>query len=171
MDYLHLTLRKMGSNELAIAWVDQALALDPENRTATRAKGLSYQALEKYSQAKIDLEVLEIESNNMDILPYEIDILDHLHRYDQVILMCDRMLSVDQNLINILKVKGVYTELFKYEEELKCCDRISQIDPNDKEALNNKGMAFFLLNQYENCIPLFNRALEIDPKYVLSLIE
>jgi lipoprotein NlpI len=42
---------------------------------------------------------------------------------------------------------------------------VLKLDPKNTEAWNYKGFSLYLLKNYKDAIPCFNKALELDPSY------
>jgi tetratricopeptide (TPR) repeat protein len=54
-----------------------------------------------------------------------------------------------------------------WEEAIRLRDQVAEAHPMDKEAVANAGDARFHILHYEDAIPYFERALKLDPDYLL----
>ena len=89
--------------------------------------------------------------------------LSNLHRYDEMLLACERALAIKQDYALAWNNKGnALNELKRYLESIQAFDRALAIDQNVAAAWANKGSALHNFKRYLESIQAFDRALAID---------
>ncbi|MFX0026671.1 MAG: tetratricopeptide repeat protein [Candidatus Hermodarchaeota archaeon] len=76
---------------------------------------------------------------------------------------------VKNTLIEVLFDYGGYLNdewVLGYDKAVECFKKIIEIDANNYRAWYNLGIAYFNLNQTEDALNAYNRALEIKPDYM-----
>ena len=90
---------------------------------------------------KID-DLLEKDSENVKLLLEKSSCLRHLDRYDEAIIVHDKLISLEPENMDFIFMKGILLiECERCEESVEYFDRVLKKDPNNRDALFNKGLA------------------------------
>jgi tetratricopeptide (TPR) repeat protein len=133
-----IELNDAGEYAQSIPYLDQVLALDPNNVDALYIKGESLYMIEDYSGSP----------------PY----------YREAVPYFDQVLKINPEHVEALYMKG-NTLLWSFQEAeaIPYYDKVLTINPEHIEALINKGHALLNLGNETESLEYFNRVLSIDP--------
>lgn len=172
--------------EEAIAVIDEALELDPNNLGALEKKGDALFKLGNNDEALLNYEkilqispnhvvrsgkplfekVLEINPNHVFAMNKKGENLLKQDSLDEAILYFDKVLEINPNHADSLSNKGVTLEILGSSEEAKqYFDKALEIDPNQVTALGNKGDAFAKLGNNKEALFYYDKVLSINPRY------
>lgn len=88
----------------------------------------------------------------------------NLGRYQEMLSVCDKALSIDPNSISAMASKGnALGALNFYEEAIDYFDRVLVTNPNWSEVLINKSVLLKCVNRYEEGIQVLDREIMINP--------
>jgi len=59
----------------------------------------------------------------------------------------------------------------KLTAAITCLQKAIDLNPNDPFSNNSLGMAFFSMNRVEEAMDKYQKAIEIDPKYISPYIN
>lgn len=166
------TLRKLEQNELALDYLNQALAKDPQNPKALYGLGITYAALGNFTQAiESTRKAISLAPNNQDYhlsLGKILECADLGHDADiQYHDTCIKFPDFADAFITYgkLLLKNRY-----YEQALECFKRAKQIEPSNLETLEYLANTYLSVYDTDNAIDYFNTILSSDPKHVSALI-
>ena len=54
------------------------------------------------------------------------------------------------------------------ERAIENYNKAIELDPNDADAYNNRGLAYYYLEEYERAIEDYNKAIELNPNYAYN---
>jgi len=136
-------LAEIGDYQGALRFVDQALAIEPNNFVILNYKGWILMQAEKPEEALVWFDkALEVDPENTLSLENKVNALNELGK---------QQLGLE-----------------KPEEALVWFDKALEVDPNAAYVLNNKGLALYKLGDSVEAISYYDRALTINPYYELA---
>lgn len=95
--------------------------------------------------------------------------LGELGKYQDMLEVCDRILTIDPNVSAAWYNKGnAYLDLDRLKDAIPAFDRALAIDPNNASTLFNKGNTLCRLDRNEEALAAYNRALDIDPSQAFA---
>jgi tetratricopeptide (TPR) repeat protein len=90
--------------------------------------------------------------------------------YEEASKIYDRVLTRDQNNVEVLLNKGLCLYyLRRHEESINYFDRVLEINPKSVLALHRKGSALWYLGRADEANVYYSKALSINPKFQYSL--
>ena len=158
----------LGKQEEAIVWLDKALVLNPNHAHAMNMKGNALLGLKPEEAIVWYDKALEVNPKYVFALNNKGLALSNLGRYDEAISSYEKALEINPNYKAAQQNKILAqqnTELSQQKIEFFKDVRLSV------HALNNKGYGLYKLEQYEEAITYFDKALEINPNYNLARIN
>ena len=92
--------------------------------------------------------------------------------YDNVLTICDEILSMDDRNFLALTLKGLtYGLQKKYELSIKHMSQALMIQPDDNYALCARGVSYINLNQFDKAIVDFSKSLIQEPNDIDTLMK
>ncbi len=151
----------------AVAYLDTALAIKPDDHVALYNKGAALSNLGRYEEAIASYDAaLAIKPDKHEALYNKGNALDDLGRYEDAIASYDAALAIKPDDHEALCNKGnALGNLGRREEAIASYDAALAIKPDTHEALYNKGNALGNLGRYEEAIASYDAALAIKPDY------
>jgi len=147
-------------------------------------KSLHYYFINDFEKAysifnKIEIETDEEKDEDEDeeedtyyIYQIKILILIGVHRYEDAILLCNKILERDDKNERVLIDNGICLyNLNKYNEAVECFDKVIKLNPADEIALHGKANALFKQGNINEALDCLNKAIEINPRYVEALFD
>ena len=149
--------------EAALANLDRALDLDPENAFALLMRGDAYRMLDRYEEAVADFDrALELNPDNADALAFRGESYRMLDRYEEAVADLTRALELGPDDADALASRGEsYRLLDRYEEAVADLTRALELDPASAFALGSRGASYLLLDRYDEAVADLTRALEL----------
>ena len=126
-------------------------------------EGMYKSAVDAYNQS------LQLDARNSKVLTYRGVALEHMGSYDAAMQDFERALSINPNESGAWQGKAAtYIDTNEYRQAVKAADRAIELakTPSDKaeNAYLLRGFALNRLEDYENALQAFDKAIEIDPK-------
>ncbi|RIB27389.1 hypothetical protein C2G38_2029444 [Gigaspora rosea] len=107
----------------------------------------------------------QLESLNHGIECYK------LERYDESLVILNKLLKINQNNAEALKYRGAtYCMMNRYEESLADLNQSLKINTNNEETLIYRGVTYSMLNKFEESLTDLNKSLEINPDNAFALV-
>jgi protein O-GlcNAc transferase len=165
---LGAALRQLGRNSDALAPMQQAVGLVPEDAEAHNNLGATLRDLGRLSEAvassrralKIRPDFAEAHSNLGDALK-------DLGRLEDAVESYRRALEVKPDYATAHSNLGyALTELGRLDDAVVSCRRALEINPDYAAAHTNLGVALYDLGRLEDAVACYRRALEINPDMV-----
>ena len=137
----------------AISAYHETLQIDSKNTQALERKVSVLVSLEEY-QRSIDEcfdPLIKDHPTNLDYLHVKSVSLRKMNRFEEAIIVLDKMLSMDADGIDAYNNKGgCLLNLGKGQIAIdECFDEVLSIDATNIRALQNKGAALYQLGKYE----------------------
>lgn len=138
----------------AIKYYDKALEINPLYLEALNDKGIALGKLGKHDEAlKCYDKALEIKPNALVLLNKAIILgNDSFQRYEEKINCFDTIQKLDEDTIK----ENINGSIYTYNDFTST-------------VWNDKGFAFFQLNNYQEAIRCYLKALEINPNFIKAL--
>ncbi|WP_160678254.1 tetratricopeptide repeat protein [Clostridium sp. C8-1-8] len=96
----------LGKYEACIENCNKALEIDPDYVVAHQNKGWSYYKLQRIAEAEKECSLaLKLDGNNLDILLLKLRLLNYKGLYQEALLVCDRMLEIDNHNTSAMEAK------------------------------------------------------------------
>lgn len=173
-DWRNKSLAAFGLGDLpgAIAAIDRALELAPDNDTVVATRGVLLGHAGRNAEALAAFErAIEIDPDYGDAWHYKGIALARLGRFDEALAALDRALELDTDGAAVWKLRcDVLVEagsarlaLDTYDEALAALDEAVAVAPESAVAWNTRGTALFGLGRYDEALSSFERALDLDP--------
>jgi tetratricopeptide (TPR) repeat protein len=187
-------LLKKGDYNGAIDAYEKAIAANPKNDYAYYCKGDAYFKLEDYKQAIVSYdEALKIsprKGKRSELSEYEykrgVSLYDS-GKYEEAIECLDKSLEANSKNTQTWYYKGlVLAHRSQYNEAISCYDEALKLNPTYSEAtkakesaieeqrqkeislLINEGLRYNKINDYQNAIDSFDKAIRLNPNYALA---
>ena len=170
-DLLHLlgmVQGQRGNFAAAVAFIEQAIAIDPDSAAAHGSLGNCLKGLCHYKEALASYDrALALQSNDADTWSNRGATLRDLKQHEQALQSYDRALAINPSHVPALNNRGTtLRELQRFEEALASHDRALAINPDYSPAHYN--LALLLMAQdtklYE-AIEHFSKALKYKPDH------
>jgi tetratricopeptide (TPR) repeat protein len=158
----HLDLRQY---QQAIADLNRALELDPENVSAYCDRGWTYVNRKEYPQAIADFDhALELDPNNASAYSGRGWTYVNREEYPQAIADFDRALELDPGWPAAYNGRGYIHELHQeYQQTLALYERYIKRHPKEPWGYYYRGRTYRGLKSYQQAMEDFNRAIELGP--------
>jgi protein O-GlcNAc transferase len=165
---LGATLKQLGRNADALAPMQRAVALSPQDAEAQNNLGAALQDLGRFDEAAAcSRRALQIRPNFAEAHSNLGNALRDLGQLDEAVASYRRAVAIrpdyamaHSNLGNAL------TDLGRLEEAIASCCRALEIEPDYAEAHTNLGVALYDLGRLDEAVANYRRALEIKPDFV-----
>jgi tetratricopeptide (TPR) repeat protein len=189
-----MTYQSIGRGEDALADLDRAIELDPDNTLIRTAMALpvgredAHQQMGRREDAALaDLDrAIELGPDT----PTQLEIMSRIQRaqayqsmgrHEDALADLDRAIELDPDNLMARTARGtVYEHVGRHEDALADLDRAIELDPDDIVARSIEGMArvergkvYQNLGRHEDALADFNRATMLDPSlepYVSSIL-
>lgn len=107
-------------------------------------------------------ELLEIKSDDPNILARKGFVLEILSKYDTSLQYLDECLKIEPNNIFALRNKGIlYLNTSEYERAIEQFDNAIKINPLDSESLWGKGEALEMIGKSNEALPCFIESMNL----------
>ncbi len=163
-----ITYLNKGEPDKAIKMSDEALKINSKNTTILYWRGIIYEMLNDFEKAlEYFDQVLELDDSDPDVWNERGTILNMLGKSEEALLSYDKSLELcldDFKDSNTWASKGnTLLGLQRYEEAIECYDNALKIDDTNHIILNNKGVAYMELDDFQSAIECFTKVLVMYP--------
>jgi len=172
-DALHLSgviAIQQGVFDQAVALIDKAIALDPNNPAhapaysnrgiALRGLGLHQEALDSFNRA------LDFSAGQADVHFNRGNTLHDLRRVAEAVESYDQVLRLAPTHAEAYRRRGVcLNDLGSHQAAAASLSQAIKFAPDDAQAHNGLGIALAGLNQHEKAAQSFARAIALDDSY------
>ena len=149
----------------ALAALEQALALNPQDASAWANKGVTLARLDRPEDALGALEqALALDPQDADAWYNRGVMLGNLGRLEEELASYEQTLSLNPQDANAWNNMGaVLGNLGRFEEELTAYEQCLSLDPQRAEAWYNKGVTLFRRGHFQEALVAFDCALQLQP--------
>lgn len=156
-----------GKYEEALACLNWAIELEPDDPSTLSNRGLIYRLLNNYDKSIADLNhSLELKPDDPIALLNRGNTFGELRKYDKSLADLNHSLELKPNHLDTLISRGVtYSKLKRYDEALADFNHSLEINPNSPYALYNFSCLFSLEGKTEDALAYLEKAIEKDKEY------
>lgn len=163
-----ITFLNKGEPDKALKMSTEALKVNSQNTTILYWRGIIYEMLNDFEKAlKYFDYVLRLDDSNPDVWNERGTILNMLGKSEEALESYDKSLELcldDMKDSNTWASKGnTLLGLQRYEEAIECYDNALKIDDTNHIILNNKGVAYMELDDFQSAIECFTKVLVMYP--------
>lgn len=157
-----------GEPDKALEENTKALKINSQNTTILYWRGIIYEMLNEFERAlKFFDYVLKIDDKNPDVWNERGTILNMLGKSEEALESYDKSLELcldDDKDSNTWASKGnTLLDMQRYMEAIECYDNALKVDDSNAIILNNKGVAYMELDNFEAAIKCFTKVLVMYP--------
>ena len=154
--------------EKALKMSDKALSINMHNTTVLYWRGLIYEMLNDFENALNSFDnVIEIDDTDADVWNERATVLNMLGKSEEALYSYDKSLELcldNDKDSNTWASKGnTLLGLQRYEEAIASYNNALKLNQNNRKVLNNKGVAYMELDDFNNAIKCFRKVLVIYP--------
>ncbi|HDP68886.1 MAG TPA: tetratricopeptide repeat protein, partial [Candidatus Marinimicrobia bacterium] len=158
-------LSNRGKNDEAARYLQQVLAIEPDNLQAKLLLANTWEALKQYQLSD------SLYSNIITQNPEEAIVLNNYayslalrgERLDEAMQMVEKALTIEPENASYLDTKGWLLYLNgKYRDAKTYIEKALSLNPDNVEVLEHMGDVMMKLNQPEEAQKYYRQALEID---------
>jgi tetratricopeptide (TPR) repeat protein len=158
--------------DAAIEVYTQALYADPRSVTAYQYRALSYYELRLYDAAASDFtNAIAFEPLNTSLYTWRARTYAEAGRFDEALLDLNEAIRLEPNTAAHYSTLGdVYYNMGRYQEAIDSESQAIALDPsNVRNYTDLGGIYLFALNDYDNAIATYSRALGVNAQDALAL--
>ena len=165
--YLNIGLSYLreGSHTEAIEAFREAVTQDPGNTAALMNLGnIYFNEGELISASFFYLRAVEIDPGLYEAYNYLGAVATSRGEYVLARDYYDNYLEQNESEEILFKRAVVQAELLKWDDSIDDWDRVIELNPENVEAIRNRGLCYFQVQDYRSAISDFSRAIEIRPE-------
>lgn len=157
-----------GDPEKALKMSTEALKINSQNTTILYWRGIIYEMLNDFERAlKFFDYVINIDDTDPDVWNERGTLLNMLGKSEEALESYDKSLELcldDAKDSNTWASKAnTLLGLQRYEEAIECYDNALKTDDSNPIILNNKGVAYMELDDFQSAIECFTKVLVMYP--------
>jgi protein O-GlcNAc transferase len=162
-----------GDFAAAVAFIEQAIAADPNNSAAHGSLGNCLKSLGRHEEALASYDrALALQPDDANILSNRGATLGDLKRHEEALESYERALALDPHHVLALDNRGTTLRaLQRLEEALASHDRALAINPDYASAHYNRGLILADLKRLKEARTSFEQALTLNPGHIDSLVS
>jgi tetratricopeptide (TPR) repeat protein len=173
-DSLHLLSvisYQRGDYAQALAQIDRALDINPDNSLGWNQRGLALQRLKRFDDALASYDrALSLWQDDAEALCNRGAVLYDLARFDEALASYDRAISLRPHNAEAFCYRGAaLLQLKRPAEALASYDSALAIQPGFVEALSDRGNALVELKRFDEALVSYDQALAIQPDHAQTL--
>ena len=151
----------------AIAWIDRAIAIRPDNAEFYYNRGNALGTLKRFDEAIASYDrALAIKPHYAEAFYNRANALRDLERFDDALASYDRALAIKPAYADAYNNRGnALAALKRFDDALASYDRALAIQPDYADACNNRGVALRTQKRFEDALASYDRALALQPDY------
>jgi tetratricopeptide (TPR) repeat protein len=150
----------------AIADLNEALGIDPNNVAALATRGLLWQARDRPEEALADVnKALELDARNSDVFADRGMLYSSVKQYDKALADFERSIELGSRSASIHFFTGlIHIERHEMDKASVAINHALQIDPERADVLVGLGTIHMMLSEKDEALAAFNKAIQIDPR-------
>lgn len=154
-----------GDTEKALADLDRAVELLPDEANPLRQRGQAYLKAGKFEQALADFNAaLQKEPRHLPTLESKIDALLELKRYDEALKVCDEIDQIAPSSAEPLFHRArIFAVQKQFEKALDLLNKAAEKEPKNPVILMIRAAVFQELKKNEEALKDINAALKLRP--------
>ncbi len=160
-----------GQYDKAIADLDRAIELGPENVFALARRGEAWRMKGEHEKAFADLDrAIELNPNDLFALAARSEAWRMKAEYGKAIADLDLAIALNPRYDFASARRGdAWRMKAEYDKAILDLDRALELNPNYSDALAWRGDAWLLKGEYDKAIADLDRAIELKPNYAFAL--
>jgi tetratricopeptide (TPR) repeat protein len=168
-----LSLRAVGRIEDALACIDEALELAPNDPQAYAQRTVLLRLLGRHEEAlAISTRLIQEYPESQDLWLIHGNNLAELDRIDDALQAYDKVIQLDSHYVGGWVSKArMLNHLSRSKEALRCAKRATLLDDSLDSAWWFKGVAERGLGRFREAIDSLNVALKLNPQHIDALLE
>ena len=148
----------------ALAYLERAANLDPDNKNVRRQLGILYREAGQFEKAIETLKPLLPDAKVELAIAYFDD-----KKFSEAATLFEQLSAADSANADYLYFLGKsQMELKLYARAIASLQQVIQMKPNDPEAYGTLGSTYYMQEDWPHAITAFERFLEIRPKQPLA---
>jgi tetratricopeptide (TPR) repeat protein len=153
--------------EAALAFFEEALALDPQNACAWYGKGSVLREQKRYDEALAAFEkAITLDPQFAHPWNGKGSVLREQKRYDEALAAFEKAITLDPQFAHPWNGKGnVLREQKRYDEALAAYEKAITLDPQFAHPWNGKGNVLCEQKRYDEALAAFEKAIALDPEF------
>jgi len=125
-----------------------------------------YQAGNLKQAESLYRNILEKESNNIQVLNYLGNVFQDQYKYDEAIDCYQKAIQLNPTFAGSYYHLGtVFDVMGQYDKAINYYKKAMQYDPNFVGSYNNLGNVYRELDRLDEAIPYFQKAIEVNPNF------
>src|SRR5258708_10581053 len=154
----------------ALANINQAIRLDPDDASNYNGKGLVFSELKRYEEALPAFEqAIQLNPYFTNAYMNKGFALYNLKRYEEALPTFERAIQLEPANAIAYNLKGlVLNNLIRYQEALAAYEQAIRLDPNFAVAYSNKGLSLMKLQRHEEALAAFEQAIRLNPNLAVA---
>ena len=162
-----IDLHRAGRAEEALAQLDKALGLKPDETQALTCRGNVLIDLGRFEHALANYDrLLALRPDDVSALNLRGLALESLNRPAEALASYDRAINVAPASLEAHYNRGnILADLGRHDEALASYDRALAIKPDVAPILNNRGLVLEQMQRVDEAIASYEQALKVKPDY------
>ena len=159
---------KLGKHEEAIADLNRAIELNPDDSQTWLIRGGAKGNLGRHEEAIADLDrAIELNSDDPSAWRSRGISNGRLGRYEEAIADLDRAIELNPNDSDARIDRGsANSNLGRYEEAIADLDRATELNSDDPDAWNVKALTMSIRSDFDKATADIDKAMELSPEKV-----
>lgn len=154
------------NNDLAIAYFNAHIRLEPKHALAYCNRGIAYSNKKDYDKAIADFtQAVRFDPNLADAFYCRGNLLSEKKEYDKAIADYSNAVNIDPMYAVAYFNRGnAHTEKKEHDKAITDYSRVIHLNPKDFEAYTNRGNAYTDKKEYDKAIADYTQAIRLEPK-------
>ena len=149
----------------AIAYLNSAIRLNPNDADSYRHRGIVYSELGQHEQAVEDYnKAISLKNDNANAYHSRGIAYDSLNQHQRAIEDFNEAISLNPDHTNAYHSRGIaYGSLNQYQRAIEDFNEAISLKPDNVAAYITRGLAYYKLNHYQRAIEDFNEVIRLNP--------
>lgn len=156
---------EQGAYEEAVAELEKAIALDPDNADAHRNLGIAYGELNRWEESAAAYErAIEIDPDFGEAYADLTAAYFHLGRIPEALEAGEKAIELAPDSATAHNNLGVvYEQQGEFDKAIAEYERAVELDPSDPNPHNNLGIIYKQQGEFDQAIAEYEKAIALDP--------